>query len=134
MEMGTRTDIFTDIFEWATRSHARWAHKGVCSAEDLWELPLDSLDAIFKKLNSEVRSRQEDSLLVKKSKEDEEVLLKIAVVKHIVKVKVNEAELRKHNIERSRRKRKLLEIKADKQDEVLKNMSLEDLDKLIDEL
>ena len=41
------------IFEMATRTKMRFPFKGMVSTEDLWELSVKDLDAVFKVLNSQ---------------------------------------------------------------------------------
>lgn len=77
----------TNMFEIATRNKFRFPFKGVISTEDLWDLSVESLDNVFKTLNSEMKKTKEESLLSTKSKDDEVLELKIEIVKHIVAVK-----------------------------------------------
>lgn len=122
------------MFETAVRMKLRWNHKGICTVEDLWDLPLKSLDSIFKELNAQAKTQKEESLLDTKSSEDKVLDLKIEIVKHIVAVKLNEKKAKEERFERLEKKKKLLEIIAEKQDEELKNMPLDDLKKLVDEM
>lgn len=122
------------MFEKATRLKLRFNYKGVCTVEDLWDLSLKNLDSMFKELNSQLKTQKEESLLDTKSNEDTVLELKIAIIKHIVEVKLNENKAKTERLEKVARKQKLLEIIAEKQDEQLKNMSLDDLTKLVDEL
>lgn len=72
----------TNMFEIATRNKFRFPFKGVISTEDLWDLSVESLDNVFKTLNSEMKKTKEESLLSTKSKDDEVLELKIEIVKH----------------------------------------------------
>jgi hypothetical protein len=118
------------MFEQAARLKLRFNHKGLCSTEDLWDLSLTELDSIYKKLSAEAKTQGEDSLLESKNVADEVLELKISIVKRIVEVRLAEAAARKDAKEQAERKQKILSIIADKQDEALKNMSVEDLKKL----
>lgn len=124
----------TNIFEAATRGKYRFPYKGQIAVEDLWDLSLTALDGIFKTLNAEYKQSKEESLLESKSKEDEVLDIQIAIVKHIVAVKQQENAYRLAEKERKEKKQRIMEILADKQDESLKGKSIEELQKMLDEL
>lgn len=121
----------TNMFEIATRNKFRFPFKGVISTEDLWDLSVESLDNVFKTLNSEMKKTKEESLLSTKSKDDEVPELKIEIVKHIVAVKQEEKEARERKFLDRERNQKIMSIIAAKQDEQLHNMSVEELQKLL---
>lgn len=123
-----------NIFEYAARNKVRFPYRGLVSVEDLWDLPVTELDKVFKTLNSQAKRAQEESLLNTKSKEDEAVEIQIAVVKHIVSVKLAEKEAREKALENKEKKQKIMEIMAAKQDEALQNSSIDELRKMLDEL
>ena len=119
------------MFEIAVRSKMRFPYKGQISVEDLWDLDVNALDGVFKTLNSKVKVSQEESLLQTRSKESEELMLQIEIVKYIVSVKLAEAEARK-NAEANRAKRQqILGILADKQESDLKNKTPEELQAML---
>jgi hypothetical protein len=122
------------MFEKAARLKLRFEHKGLCSAEDLWDLPLRELDTIFKGLNAQIRTEKEESLLEKKSQEDEIMEIKVAIVRHVVEVRLQEQKAREDAAAKADRKQRLLGIIADKQDEELRGMSVEELTKIVDEM
>lgn len=124
----------TNIFELATRNKYRFPYKGMISVEDMWDLPMTELDKIFKILNKQVKTVQEESLLKTKTKEDEVVENMIKIVRHIVAVKQEEANDRLKEKERKAQKQRIMEIMADKQDEELKGKSMDELQKMLDEL
>lgn len=124
----------TNIFEVATRNKYRFPYRGQISVEDMWDLPVTELDKIFKTLNKQVKTSQEESLLEMKSKEDEVLETQIEIVRRIVSIKQQEANERLREIERKVQKQRIMEIMADKQDEVLKGKSIDELQKMLDEL
>lgn len=123
-----------NMFEVATRNKIRWAYKGSISVEDLWELSVTELDSVFKTLNSQVKQAKEESLLSSKSEEDTVLELQIEIVKYIVSVKLEEKEASMKNKTNKEQKQKIMQIIASKQDESLKNSSIEDLEKMLNEL
>jgi hypothetical protein len=122
------------MFECAVRNKFRFSFKGLISVEDLWDLSPVSLDSIFKTLNSQLKQTKEESLLNTKTQQDKELDIKIEIIKYIVKVKLEEDNLRLKAKERKEQKQKILEIMAEKQDESLKGKSIEELTKMLDEL
>ena len=122
------------MFEKASRQKIRFLHRGQCSVEDLWDLPLTALDSIFKGLNAQSKAQKEESLLATKSQADEVLALQIAIVKRVVEVRLAEQAERQSAADKAAPKQKLLGIIAEKQDAELKNMSLEELTKLVNEL
>lgn len=123
-----------NLFEIATRNRYRFNYKGVMTVEDLWSLRVEDLDAIFKMLNRQKKTADEDSLLATKSAEDTELANKIELVKYIVSVKLAEAADRVSAAEKKAQRDKILEIVAKKKDKALEDMGIEDLMKKLEEL
>ena len=124
----------TNIFEVATKQAFRFPFKGIISTEDLWQLPLTSLDSVFKSLNSELKQVQEESMLNTKSAHDKKLDRKIAIVKYIVGVKLEEADAKSKEKSNSEQKQKIMEILKSKQDESLQNMSEEELKAMLEDM
>lgn len=124
----------TNLFEMATRKKFRFPFKGMISVEDLWDLSVQNLDTVFKALNAEAKQVKEESLLATKSTEDTILDAKIEIVKHIVKVKLEEANQRQEAAEKREQKRRLQELIATKQDEALQGKSIEELQAMMNAL
>ena len=123
-----------NIFEYATREALRFPYKGMQSVEDLWQLSVKELDSIYKTLNKQIKQSEEESLLATKSNVDTELEVQIAIVKHIVSVKLAEKEAAEKASVKKAQKQKIMSIIATKQDEALQNSSIDDLKKMLDEL
>lgn len=123
-----------NIFEYATRNKVRFSFRGMISVEDLWDLSLTNLDSIYKELNKQSKQSEEESLLNIKTQEDELLNVQIEIVKHIVSVKLTEKEAREKASAKKAQKQKIMSIIAAKQDEALQNSSIDDLQKMLDEL
>jgi hypothetical protein len=123
-----------NLFELATRMRLRFPHNGIVDVEGLWQLPVTKLDAIYKVLNSEAKQTKEESLLDTKTAKDEELELKIEIVKHIVKTKQDEAKTLKNAAAKKEEKEKLLSVLDRKENEALESLSAEELKKRIAEL
>lgn len=124
----------TNIFEYAVRNKVRFPFRGMISAEDLWDLSLTNLDSIYKTLNKQVKQSEEESLLAAKTSVDTELEVQIAIVKHIVSVKLEEQEAREKSAAKKAQKQKIMSIIATKEDEALQNSSVDDLKKMLSEL
>ena len=123
-----------NMFEIATRTKMRFPFKGMISVEDLWDLSVRDLDNVFKTLNAQVKKSQEESLLATKSKEEEVLAMQINIVKHIVEVKLAEAEAMQHSRELKEKKQKIMEVLSAKQDADLHNKSIDELKAMLDEM
>lgn len=122
------------MFEVAVRNKVRFPYKGMISVEDLWDLSVTALDAVFKTLNSQVKQAKEESLLSTKSKSDEKLELQIEIVKYIVSVKLQEQDEREKAVAKKKLKQKILQIKADRENKALSEASDDDLQKMLEEL
>ena len=121
----------TNLFEIATRKKFRFPFRGQISVEDLWDLSVQNLDTVFKTLNAESKQAKEESLLATKSAEDAILDAKIAIVKHIVKTKLEEAEQRTKANEKREQKQKLLGLIADKENAALQDKSIDELKAMV---
>lgn len=122
------------MFEIATRKKFRFPFRGVISVEDLWVLPVEDLDSIFKVLNSQLKEVKEESLLKAKTKANKELETKIEIIKHIVATKLEEENKRLKTKEQKEKKQKILDIIETKQDESLQTKSIDELKRMLDEL
>ena len=121
------------MFETATRKKYRFPFRGLISTEDLWDLSLEQLDTVFKTLNKQIKTEEETSLMTQ-SATDETTANMIEIVKHVFTTKQEEANERRLAAKNAEKKKRILEVIAQKQDESLMSMSLEDLQKLADGL
>ena len=120
--------------EVATRKKFRFPFKGSISVEDLWDLSLQQLDGIYKTLNSQQRQAQEASLLTVCTAEDEDLSLKIEIIKHIVSVKQDEINAAVRAKEVKDQREKIMAILADKQDQDLRSKTPEELQEMLNQL
>ncbi len=122
------------MFEQAVRLKLRFNYRGLVSVEDLWDLSVQDLDFIYKELNIRLKEQSEESLLEKKSQSDKILELKIEIIKYIVNVKLEEQKIKEDAILKSEKKQKLFKLIAEKRDENLKSLPVEELEKMVDEL
>lgn len=129
-----------DLFARVTRDKVRFVTvKGEVSVEDLWDLPLTSergfdLDSIAKKIAKELKDSTEESFVKPSTKGSSLLELKLEVLKYIIKVKMEENEVRKNLAEKKAKKEKLMEILAKKEDANLEALTPEEIRKQLEEL
>ena len=123
-----------NLFEYAVRNKLRFPYKGMVTVEDLFDLPVKELDKIYKTLKKEIKTETEESLLVEMNEKEVELSNKVEIVKTIVFEKLEEAKKQKERIEKKAAREKLLAIRAEKENEALRNQSLDELDRMIAEL
>lgn len=126
----------TDMFERAVKAKLRFSStQGELSTEDLFDLSLTSLDAIAKKVNKNLQAAGEESFLpsttTKASTNDN---LRLDILKYVIDVKVQEQDDRKNRANRKAQLEQLKELANAKANEQLSQKSLEDIQKMIDEL
>lgn len=118
------------LFEIATREKYRFPYKGTISTEDLWDLNAAQLDGVYKTLSKEVKAQGEDSLMAEATI-DKNLANKIEIVKYIFTVKKNEADARMVAAENRKKRERIAEVLAQKEDEALRNMSTDELKQLM---
>lgn len=123
-----------NIFEQATRLKIRFAYKGSLRVEDLWDLSVEQLDELYGTLSEALDGTKRKSLLNKKSEADEALALQVAIVTHVIETKQAEAAVRADASKRAAKRRELLKLLADKQNEELRGKSAEEIQKMLEEL
>ena len=121
-------------FEIAVREKYRFPFKGSITAEDLWDLSPEQLNSVYKARSKEKKNSDEESLLdTRRSKDEEALANRIEIVKYIFDVKQAEIQAKREEAKRYAQKQKIMSIIADKEDQALKSLSVEDLKKLLEE-
>lgn len=123
-----------NIFEQATRRAIRFeSAKGDLSVEQLWDLPLQSrnqfdLDTVAKTVNRQLNAVTEESFVsVRENPAKETLSLKLELVKHIISVKLQEAEEARNRANKASEKEKLLRLLDEKQNEALRSLTPEEI-------
>lgn len=119
-----------NIYKYAAKNRLRFSYKGTLTAEDLFQLSLQDLDTIYKSLKNEEKASAGESLL-ETTQENTDLAVKIALVKDIFTEKKNEIEARVAAVEDKKKKQRIAEIIAEKKDAALRDMSVEELEKLL---
>ena len=122
------------MFEKALRNKYRFHLNGSLSVEDLWDLTVGRLDLIYQSLTKEKKDSKGASLLTPKTKANQILKDKIAIVKYIVETKLAEQEARTKVLDNQAKKQKIMSIIEDKQNDALAGKSIEELMELVDSL
>jgi len=123
------------MFEKITRTKLRFnAGSGVLAAEDLWDLSLQQLNTLAKKLNRAIKETQEEDFLKVKNAEDNRNELRFKVVIYVLTTKKEESEDRLLAKDNRAKLEKLKEALDKKQDDIRDNMTEEEIQKAIAEL
>jgi len=123
------------MFEQASKIKLRFATTiGNLSTEDLWDLPLSTLNRMAKKYKKALKENEEEDYLQEKSDEDTITKLRFDLVLRVLQVKLAEKKAREIASKKKEERQKLLGILAKKQDESLESLSEEELKKRIEEL
>jgi len=126
--------MINEMFKVAVKNKFRFNFKGIINTEDLFDLSLESLDLIFKTLNSQLKQTKEESLLEVKTLQDQELETKIAIVKFIFQEKMEEEKSRLDAKLNKEKRQRLMAALANKQDKDLLNKTSEEIQQMIDEL
>lgn len=123
------------MFERAAKCKLRFqSSKGSLSVEDLFDLSLTSLDNLAKDVNRQLKAEVEESFIEKKSTSSSELELRLDILKHVIAYKVGVAEASKKRAETLAKKSQIEDILLRKKSQQLEEMSVEDLQKLQEQL
>ena len=125
------------MFENALRKKFRFdTPRGALNVEDLWDLPLThekrssgfpNLDDIARSLHKQLKSGDDVSFVTPERASDPTIQAKFDLVIHIINVKKAEKAALEKAQEKAAKKQKLLGLMAEKEDETLKGMSMDEL-------
>jgi hypothetical protein len=130
-----------NLFMEASRKRLMFSSpQGPLTVSDLWDLPLTSragranLDDIARAFNRTLKSQEEESFVTKPPRKDKEMVLGFEIVKVVIETRLAENKAAKDSAEKAKKKEKLLQLLAKKQDDKLGEMSEEDILKELESL
>lgn len=124
-----------NIFEYATRNMLRFVYgPNQYGVEDLWRLPIGTVDKIYGSLIEQQNKSPRASLLENKTKNDEKLEVQIAICKFIVEDKLREQEKKENAMKKKEEKQYLLELIQAKKNAALASLSVEELENKLKEL
>lgn len=123
------------MYKKASRLKLRFqTSKGNITVEDLWDLPLQSLDKIAVKLDEELSKTPKKSFIQEVNPENTIIELKFNIVKDIIDTKLQEKAEQENAQARQAERQKLLEILYKKENESLENLSIEEIKQRLSQL
>lgn len=115
-----------NLFEIATRQKLRFkANNGQVSVEDLWDLPLVQLDTMAKELRRQTRDTEES--FIENVKVDKTLETRFEIVKHVIRVRMEERQAKQDAKDRDARRKVLLEQIENRQQAELASKPLAEL-------
>jgi hypothetical protein len=122
----------TQIYKKASKQRLRVStEKGPLSVEQLWDLPIVSLDKLAVSLEESYKKSGKKSFLEIESKKDKELKLKFEIVLDILQTKVENADKASKANQTRSENNKLNEIIQRKKDVALESLTIEELEKRI---
>jgi len=121
------------IFAQATRNALRFDLQGNISTEQLWHVNLDNLIAYEERLAEIIESYGKSTRrrASRKTKDQTTNELRLAVVTAILDTRIKEQEEEKEAAANKLHNQKIMDLIAAKQEDEMKSMSVEDLQKLL---
>ena len=123
-----------NIFEQASVFKLRFpSSKGGLTTEQLWDLPLQSksgfdLDTVARQCNADLKTVTEESFVSTTINPAKcQLQLALDIVKHVIAAKVAENDANRNRAAKQAQKQKLLEILANKQEDGLKTLTVEEI-------
>lgn len=107
---------------------------GSLSIEDLWDLPLPSLDLIAIDLNKKIEDNKDNkSFISKKTSNDTTLLLKFDIVKSVIEYKLNTIDTAEKRMASKARNESIMKAIKVQKDKELEGKSLQDLEAMLEE-
>lgn len=124
-----------NLFIEASRRQLRFnSTKGQIQVEDLWDLPLTSLDAIAVNLDEQIQKAGKKSFLAKRAASTLELDIAFEIVKFILETRVAENEASKLKADKESQKAFLSNLLKEKQMDEIKGLSAAEIQAKIDAL
>lgn len=122
-----------EIFKLAAQQKLRVkTGRGQLTVEQLWDLPINELDALAVSLEDEHKQSGKKSFLATKSVKDKTAKLCFDVVLDILNTKVDEMEALSETKRKKDHNKKILELIAEKKDDSLKGKSIKQLEAMLE--
>ena len=125
-----------NIFERAARERVRFNYMGSMMTEDLWDLSIEHLDDLYRKINVDLKDQSGESLIKNADINDfaSALQLQADLVRYVFGIKQELAKANQNEKVRQEKKKRIMELIANKQDQALSDMPTEELMKMLDEM
>lgn len=122
-----------DIYKNASKQKLRFkTSKGNLSTEQLWDLSLNELDALAVSLEEETDKTAKKSFLTETSTKNQTAKLRFDIVLDVLETKVKARDTALKAAETKARNQKIMSLIQDKEDESLKEKSVDELKKMLE--
>lgn len=122
------------MFANAARKKYRFpSSSGLLMVEDLFDLSRAKLNAVYKSLSQELKNSEEDSLLDTMCAKTQELQERIAIVKFVFDEKTEQIRQAENASAMAERNQQIMSIIHDKETQALRDLSVEDLKKLLEQ-
>lgn len=126
------------MFEKASRLKLRFeTPKGSLTVEDLWDLPLTTtagracLNDIAKGISRRLKEAGDEDFVDTAKRPDEMLQLALDIVKRVIAVRLEEADVARKAADRRQQKGRIMELIAQKRDADLQAKPLEELEQMV---
>ena len=125
-----------NIFERAAREKIRFQYLGQITTEDLWDLSVGELDNLYRLTNTELKNHGGEGLIKDDSINETTSILQLMVdlIRHVFEARQERQKILENEKIRREKKKRIMEIIANKQDQALSDMPAEELMKMLDEM
>lgn len=126
-----------EMYKQATRINLQFeTEKGILNLQQLWTLGTTSLSKAIKAINKKLKEQDKDDdelsfLGTNVSSKNKEDVLRFEILKDIYLTKKQEAEEEAAKVSKKEQNQKILELISRKKDTVLEQMSVEELEKML---
>lgn len=125
-----------NIFERAIKERVRFEFRGIITTEDLWDLTIEELDELFQWVNTQLKNQADEGLLKTAIQNPFSESLRLAadLIRYVFEDKQKIANDFKRAKILQEKKRRIMEIISNKQDETLIGKSITELKEMLDDM
>jgi len=125
-----------NIFERAAKEKIRFAFRGVITTEDLWDLTIENLDELFQQTYAQLKAQSGEGLLLTgiQNPVSDYLRLQADLIRYVFEDKQKMAADFKMRKLQNEKKKRIMEIITDKQDETLAGKSVAELKEMLDDM
>lgn len=123
-----------NIFEQASKERLRFpTNMGTLTVEDLWHMKLKDLDDLAMSYKKDLSESSEESFLTKSKLEDKTMKLRFEIAKSVIESRVADLDKSEKAEAKRLKNAKIMELIVAKQDDELKESSIEELRAMLSE-
>jgi len=125
-----------NIFERAAKEKIRFEFRGLIATEDLWDLTIENLDELFQQTYAQLKAQSGEGLLLTgvQNPISDYLRLQADLIRYVFEDKQKMAADFKMKKLQNEKKKRIMEIITDKQDETLASKSVAELKEMLDDM